>query len=84
MKCVILLEDRCEPVSEASGFNLPYQGYVVEGAVTTAQFSSSALVPFSASGVVMKNAVVAQFIQAAAGHGKVVSANDCTLVGGIS
>lgn len=84
MKVVILLTDNCDPVSEASGFNLPINVKIIEGSTVTAEFQTSALVPFATSSVQMVNAVKAAAILGATNFGKVVSANDCTVVGGIS
>lgn len=84
MKCVILYQDDCQPVSEAAGFQLPYRCFIIEGSVETDRFDSSALVPFAASSVQTRTAVVTQCIQAALGRGKTVSALDCTVVGAIS
>lgn len=84
MRCVILYQDTVEPVSEAQGFNLAYTAFIVEGEVTTDTFQGNALVPFAASSVQARTAVITQCIQAAAGRGKVVAANDCTVVGAIS
>lgn len=79
-----MYKDECNPVSEAAGFHLPFRAYVVEGSVTTDDFEGSALVPFAPSAIQARAAVVSQAIQAAAGRGKTIAANDVTVVGGIS
>lgn len=84
MKCVILYQDQCQPISEAVGFQLPYKAYIVEGAVTTDEFESAATVPFAASANQTRTAIVAQVIQAAAGRGKTVQSADCTVIGSVS
>lgn len=84
MKCVIMYLDQCQPISEAVGFQLQYRAYIVQGDVTIDDFESGATVPFAASAVQAKNAVIAQVIQAAAGRGETVATNDCTVVGSIS